>query len=583
MTIQSSYLKRSQRVTIIPLDTNSTWTYDAPLWTLTEVSEPIPAWREDYVTVPGRAGVLDLSRALTGDVVRDARTVRIGLFAECGDHAEAASEEWVFRSRFDGKRCRVQTPDALEIYGAYAFYEGNCRIVEASTPFNYLYVTLEFTCDPYLYIGEGATTLTHTTPVTITGGEGNVGSTAATATAQKRVRLSMWWGASSATGTRETPACSTVGLWSASSENRFDLSAHTVADQAAKSTATTTWQAGTAVHRSGQRIYTDELGETWRQRILITALNTTDARSTTTGAIPAFPLLGVNAMRVQVYMSGTVTALGTAHDGVPVGIRLDYGTARGALNVTADTPATSMTTQSASFTPTATTYNAQKIIDVEVADASALNMLMLTINWIHTGTDGLQFAIQICDSTLAMWRTAQNRACLFALPSTLQATNGTGSDYAWTDRAVIDGFTTTLEKRTQPGWTPYRAELTGSTATLTRATRTWPSWTGSTNHVQAHPAMSDGRAVAGNLAFAIEVYTLSNASLSIGTMASDVYLTNPDCPVYLSTSAGSAFLPASATKQVTPLTARGTATVSYAIVGDDNGETNQLTWTRGAL
>jgi hypothetical protein len=79
------------------------------------------------------------------------------------------------------------------------------------------------------------------------------------------------------------------------------------------------------------------------------------------------------------------------------------------------------------------------------------------------------------------------------------------------------------------------------------------------------------------------VYTLSNASLSIGTMASDVYLTNPDCPVYLSTSAGSAFLPASATKQVTPLTARGTATVSYAIVGDDNGETNQLTWTRGAL
>ena len=67
MTIQPSYLKRSQRVTIITLDNNSTWTYDAPLWTLTEVSEPSPAGREDYVTVPGRAGVLDLSRALTGD------------------------------------------------------------------------------------------------------------------------------------------------------------------------------------------------------------------------------------------------------------------------------------------------------------------------------------------------------------------------------------------------------------------------------------------------------------------------------------------------------------------------------------
>lgn len=581
----TSYLKRSQRVTITQLDTGSTYTYDAPIWTLTEVSEPVPPWREDYVTVPGRPGVLDLSRALTGDVVRDARIVRIGLFAECGDHAEAAADEWLFRSRFDGKRCRVQTPDALEIYGVSACYEGNCRIVEASTPFNYLYITLEFTCDPYLYTGEGAATLAHVSPVTVTGGEGNIGATAATATDQRRARLSMWWPQSTASGTRETPACSTVGLWAAGSNNRFDMSAHTVIDQAARSTAVDTWQAGTAVHRSGQRIYTDELGELWRQRIIITALNTTDARTTTTGAIPAFPLLGVGEKHLQVYMSGTVTALGTATGGVPVGIRLDYGTAEGALNPTGSTPATRMTTQSASFTPTATTYNAQKIIDVAVSDASALNFLMLSINWLHTGTDGLQFAIQISDSSSALWQTAKNRAALFQLPSTLQAVNGDGDGgaYAWTDRVVIDPYTTALTKRTASGWTPYRAELSGSETLLTRATRSWVAWTGGGYRVQAHPALSDGRAAVGNLAFAVDVYTLSTASVTIGTMASDIYLTNPDCPVYLEIDGTSTVMPASTAKQLTPFTIRGGATCSYAVIGDDAGETNKLTWQTGVL
>lgn len=586
-------LTRSQRVVMTIDGSSSSYTFDSPQWVLTELDAPVPPWREDYVTVPGRDGVLDLSRALTGNVVRDARTVRFTVFMEDEDHEQCLGIEHYFRQTFDGKRVRLQTPDSYSLNSA-AYYVGNCRLVKSEMPLNYLYLTFEFTCDPWLYLSDGYATLTHSATTSTTGSPlSSVSAAQVNAINERRASIRLTYAASSTAG-RETAAMSNVGLWMQRSANCFDASAHTVIDQAlprASASASNAWKVGTAVHRSGQRIYTDELGEDWAQRIILTALNTSDARTQTSGFVPVFPLTGgANSLYIDVFMSGTVTAVGSAAGGKPAGITLTAASASGALNPTSDNWATSASTTSAgSFVPTVGTYNGERIISAQIdsrgaGSTSPLNALVLNVNWLHTGADGLQFAFSISvNASQTTWRAAKNTVALFQLPATLQATGGTG---AVTDEATINAVTTEMIKRTQAGWTPYKAEAASEEATLTRATRQWfPTGSGSVTYMQAHPASSDGRACKGLLTWNLTGYNVETASLTIGAMASDLYLENSASPVFLKYAGTSALLPPSATKQLTPFTAAaGTASVSYAILGSSvDGETNRLTWSRGAL
>lgn len=585
-------LVRSQTLVIQDEDGFSLRTFDAPQWTLTKLEAPIPPWRADYVTVPGRDGYLDLSRALTGTVVRDARTVTAEVFCECEDHDEAVGIEWTIREVIDGKRVRVKTPETLA-YNSGAYYLGNARIKSSESPFNYLRIEFEFTCDPFLYVGDGYATLSHGGTTTAQGAP-RAALTAANVTAlnERRARVEVSYAADS-NAARETAAMSSVGLWMQRSVNAFDASAHTLLDQA-KSRANAsgaTWQQGTAVHRSGQRIFTDELGENWQQRIILTALNTSDARYQTNGFVPVFPLMGgTGSVYIDVFMSGTVTAIGAAAGGTAAGITLEYGGASGALNPTGANWATYGSTQNATFTPETKIYAGERIFHVQATDAGAgnanpLNSLVLGINWLHTGTDGLQFAFSISGtSTVTAWTAASNTSVLFPLPGTIQATGGTGGV---TDAAEIDVFTTTLTKRTAQGWTPYRAEAAASESTLASATRAWfPAATGAVTYMQAHPAAADGRACRGLLTWRLTFYNVTTASMTAGSMATDLYIENSASPVYLKYGGSSTVLPRNAgNPKLTPYTIKpGTTSISYAIVGDEaDGEVNRLTWTRGVL
>ena len=125
-------------------------------WALTleswDAQKPGGKW--EYIDVPGAAGSLDVSRALSQDVPPKTRTLVFNFGVSTGEHSQAVATVDAVTAALHLQKMRIQTPDDVS---AGLWYVGNCEI----TNFEYvgtgarIEVTAE--CEPYRYSATGGT------------------------------------------------------------------------------------------------------------------------------------------------------------------------------------------------------------------------------------------------------------------------------------------------------------------------------------------------------------------------------------------------------------------------------------------
>lgn len=125
--------------------------YDSTDWglVLTEhADEQKPRGKWNYVDVPGAAGSLDLSRALSRDVPPDDRTVTLR-FGFAGDtHAEAVAVVDAVTTAVHLQHMRILTPDNA---AAGLWYEGNVEVASFEYIDTGCYITVNAVCSPFRY------------------------------------------------------------------------------------------------------------------------------------------------------------------------------------------------------------------------------------------------------------------------------------------------------------------------------------------------------------------------------------------------------------------------------------------------
>lgn len=113
-----------------------------------------PGGKWEYIDVPGAAGSLDVSRALSQDVPPKTRTLVFNFGVATGEHSQAVATVDAVTAALHLQKMRIQTPDDAS---AGLWYVGNCEI----TNFEYvgtgarIEVTAE--CEPYRYSATGGT------------------------------------------------------------------------------------------------------------------------------------------------------------------------------------------------------------------------------------------------------------------------------------------------------------------------------------------------------------------------------------------------------------------------------------------
>ena len=126
------------------LDKFNTW-YD---WRaiLTGKSIPDPEPKTNYVEIDGMDGSLDLSEALTGEVVYNDRTLEASFLIDSGTVKDRATLLRQITTALHGKKVQIIEPDDLDHY-----FTGRVKIKTYSNTLPYLEFTLEATCDPWRY------------------------------------------------------------------------------------------------------------------------------------------------------------------------------------------------------------------------------------------------------------------------------------------------------------------------------------------------------------------------------------------------------------------------------------------------
>lgn len=126
------------------LDKYNTW-YDWRL-VLTAKSTPDPDAKTNYVKLDGVSGTLDLSEALTGEVVYNDRTVTASFMASEGTHKERDALLRRITAALHGKKIQIIEPDDPEHY-----FLGRVKIKNKQNQLAYATFDLEATCEPWRY------------------------------------------------------------------------------------------------------------------------------------------------------------------------------------------------------------------------------------------------------------------------------------------------------------------------------------------------------------------------------------------------------------------------------------------------
>ena len=129
------------------LDKYNTW-YDWRL-TLTAKDVTAPEAKTNYVSIDGMSGTLDLSEALTGDVLYNDRTVTASFWSSEGTFQERATLLKTVTAALHGKKVRIIEPDDPEHY-----FLGRIKIKGVEQDQVHLAFTIEATCEPWRYAVE---------------------------------------------------------------------------------------------------------------------------------------------------------------------------------------------------------------------------------------------------------------------------------------------------------------------------------------------------------------------------------------------------------------------------------------------
>ena len=126
------------------LDKFNTW-YD---WRLTLTSKDVtaPEVKTNYVSIDGMHGTLDLTEALTGDVLYNDRTVTASFWSDEGTFLERASLLKTITASLHGKKVQIIEPDDPEHY-----FLGRIKIKNVVQDQVHIEFTIEATCEPWRY------------------------------------------------------------------------------------------------------------------------------------------------------------------------------------------------------------------------------------------------------------------------------------------------------------------------------------------------------------------------------------------------------------------------------------------------
>ena len=129
------------------LDKFNTW-YD---WRLTLTSKDVtaPEVKTNYVSIDGMHGTLDLTEALTGDVLYNDRTVTASVWSDEGTFLERAALLKTITSSLHGKKVQIIEPDDPEHY-----FLGRIKIKNVVQDQVHIEFTIEATCEPWRYAVE---------------------------------------------------------------------------------------------------------------------------------------------------------------------------------------------------------------------------------------------------------------------------------------------------------------------------------------------------------------------------------------------------------------------------------------------
>ena len=124
-------------------------TYDTAqkgAWTVAGLELASPDQQTNLVFLPGRSGPLDLSTALTGEPVYNARQLTVVLENSDGDRAYREQLIRGIVSELDGLQKQIWLPDDPDHY-----LQGRIRVARNYNDMAHAAVTVTATCDPWLY------------------------------------------------------------------------------------------------------------------------------------------------------------------------------------------------------------------------------------------------------------------------------------------------------------------------------------------------------------------------------------------------------------------------------------------------
>lgn len=117
-------------------------------WRLTLTAKDVtaPEPKTNYVSIDGMHGTLDLSEALTGDVLYNDRTVTASFWSDAGTFQDRAALLKTITSSLHGKKVQIIEPDDPEHY-----YLGRIKIKGVVQDQVHIEFAIEATCEPWRY------------------------------------------------------------------------------------------------------------------------------------------------------------------------------------------------------------------------------------------------------------------------------------------------------------------------------------------------------------------------------------------------------------------------------------------------
>ena len=275
-----------------------------------QADEQKPGGKWQYIDVPGAAGSIDVTRALSQDVPPEDRTVTLKFAAACDSHSDCVDLIDAVTQAVHLQRLYIQTPDNA---AAGLWYEGNCEIKAV----NYIDTGVKFTitalCNPYkLAAVGGSLALLPSVKTTIATGDllAHV-SPGALDSNGLEFKFSNFTG-------QYYYAHNALAATFASGSNLFDMNLANVRLKTCQSGGT--WKNSGKMRQSGQTIQYGSVAKTWAERAAFTATN-----ATAEIYHERFPLTGNSHLYVFVESSAITDSGSVTYDGTTrsAGVRVE--------------------------------------------------------------------------------------------------------------------------------------------------------------------------------------------------------------------------------------------------------------------